>query len=88
MAFPPSKRPVGLAVAEYDVTVSNVFPILISISEDPLKFIEPERQCWKALYPSLGYHTVHAKALYKHLESLESIPATPEVTLDAFVCRK
>ncbi|OQU87915.1 protein HASTY 1 isoform X2 [Sorghum bicolor] len=73
-----SKRPVGLAVAEYDVTVSNVFPILISISEDPLKFIEPERQCWKALYPSLGYHTVHAKALYKHLESLESIPATPE----------
>ncbi|XP_062204989.1 protein HASTY 1-like [Phragmites australis] len=71
-----SKRPVGIAVAEYDVAVSNVFPILANISDDSLKFIEPELHCLKASCPSLGYHTVHAKTVDKLIELLESVPAT------------
>ncbi|CAN6300322.1 unnamed protein product [Urochloa humidicola] len=73
-----SKRPVGVAIAEYDLAVSSVLPILINISEGSLKFAEPELQCLKALCSSFRYHAVHPKVMGKLSELLESVSATRE----------
>lgn len=83
-----SKRPVGIAIAEYDLAVSAVSPVLMDISEGSLKFVEPELQCLKALCSSLRYHAVHSKIMGKLSELFGSVPATCEVNLDAFSCKK
>nr|CAB3488277.1 unnamed protein product [Digitaria exilis] len=81
-----SKRPVGIAIAEYDLAVSAVSPVLMDISEGSLKFVEPELQCLKALCSSLRYHAVHSKIMGKLSELFGSVPATCEDNSDGMSC--
>ncbi|CAL4915250.1 unnamed protein product [Urochloa decumbens] len=81
-----SKRPVGIAIAEYDPAVSSVFPILMNISEGSLKFVEPEMQCLKAPCSSLRYPAAHPKVMSNLFELLESVPATCEDISDGMSC--
>lgn len=83
-----SKRPVGIAIAEYDLAVSAVSPVLMNILEGSLKFAEPELQCLKALCSSLRCHTINPEIMGKLSELFKSGPATCEVHLDAFICKK
>ncbi|KAL5203892.1 hypothetical protein ABZP36_008763 [Zizania latifolia] len=81
------KIPVGMALADYDVAMSNVFHVLMNIRGDTLKFNEPELVCVKALCHSLGYQAdVHAKAVDKLLEHLASTPAACQDDSGVLVC--